>query len=117
MNIHTYLEDLSNEIFFEIFDYLDAFDIFTGFTSLNQRISSILQSIPLRIIISRNYYLAQIDFLSAHLTFHAHQVISLKIHDKIRDYSSVISLLFNRHNFINLQSCEGESGVRVSVRV
>ena len=33
---------------------------------------------------------------SSHLTFHAHQVISLEIHD---------SLLYNRHNFINLQSC------------
>jgi hypothetical protein len=105
MNIHTHLEGLSNEIFFEIFDYLDAFEIFTGFTSLNQRISSILQSIPLRIIISDDYSRHQIDFLSSYLTFHAHQVISLQIHDTIRDYSSVISLLFNRHNFINLQSC------------
>jgi hypothetical protein len=105
MNQQTYLEDLSNEIFFEIFDYFDAFDIFTSFTLLNQRITSILQSIPLRIIISNNYYRRQIDFLSSYLTIHAHQVISLKIHDQIIDYSSVISLLFNRHHFINLQSC------------
>ncbi len=105
MNVNTHVEDLSNEIFFEIFDYLHALDIFTGFTSLNQRISSILQSIPLRIIISRNCYRYQIDFLSSYLTFHAHQVISLIMHDTIRDYPSVIGLLFNRHNFINLQSC------------
>ncbi|CAF0826771.1 unnamed protein product [Rotaria sordida] len=39
------------------------------------------------------------------LTFHAHQVISLKCYDTIRDRSSIISLLFNRHHFINLQSC------------
>ena len=105
MNIHTHLEDLSNEIFFEIFDYLHALDIFTAFTSLNQRISSILQSIPLRIIISPNNCRRQIDFLSSHLTFHDHQVISIKTYDTIRDDSSIISLLFNRHNFINLQSC------------
>ncbi|CAF1478661.1 unnamed protein product, partial [Rotaria sordida] len=105
MSIHTHLEDLSNEIFFEIFDYLHALDILTGFTSLNQRISSILQSIPFRIIIPHNYCRRQIDFLSYYLTFHAHQVISLEIHDIILDYSSVINLLFNRHNFINLQSC------------
>ncbi|CAF4918805.1 unnamed protein product, partial [Rotaria sp. Silwood1] len=37
--------------------------------------------------------------------YYDHQVISLKIHDIIRDYSSVINLLFNPHNFINLQSC------------
>ncbi len=51
MDIQTHLEDLSNEIFFEIFDYLNALDIFTSFTSLNRRISSILQSISLRIVI------------------------------------------------------------------
>ena len=105
MNIHTHLEDLSNELLFEIFDYLHALEIFIGFASLNQRISSILKFIPLRIIISPNNCLRHIDFLSSHLTFHAHQVISLEIYDTISDYSSVISLIFNRHNFINLQSC------------
>jgi hypothetical protein len=105
MNTHTHLEDLSNEIFFEIFDYLHALDIFTGFTSLNKRISSILQTISLRIVILYDHHRRQIDFLSSHLTFHAHQVISLKMHDTIRDDTSIISLLFNRHNFINLESC------------
>jgi len=105
MDTHTHLEDLSNEIFFEIFDYLHALDIFTAFNSLNKRILSILQSIPLRVIILNSHYSREIDFLSSHLTFHAHQVISLKSYDTIRDRSSIISLLFNRHHFINLQSC------------
>jgi anti-anti-sigma regulatory factor len=105
MNTRTHFEDLSNEIFFEIFDYLHALDIFTSFTSLNRRISSILQSIPLRIVISRNHCRRQINFLSSQLTFHAHQVISLNISDTIRDDSSIISLLFDRHKFINLESC------------
>jgi hypothetical protein len=106
MDKYTHFEDLSNEIFFEIFDYLDALDIFTGFTSLNRRISSILQLIPLRIVISYNHCRRQIDFLSSHLTCHAHQVISLRICDIIRDDSFIISLLFNRHKFIKLQSCQ-----------
>jgi hypothetical protein len=105
MDTHTYLEDLSNEIFFEIFDYLNPFDIFTSFTSLNQRISSILKIIPLRILIRKDHCRRQIEHLSSHLTFHAHQVTSLKVRDTIRDYSSTINLLFNRHNFINLKSC------------
>jgi hypothetical protein len=105
MDVHTHFEDLSNEIFFEIFDYLHALDIFTGFTLLNKRISSILQSIPLRIVILKKHCRRQIGFLSSHLTFHDHQVISIKTYDTIRDGSSIISLLFNRHNFINLQSC------------
>jgi virulence-associated protein VapD len=105
MNTHTHLEDLSNEVFFEIFDYLHALDIFTAFASLNKRILSILQSIPFRVIILSNHYKRDIDFLSSHLTYHAHQVISLKSCDTIRDRSSIISLLFNRHHFVNLQSC------------
>ncbi|CAM2721571.1 unnamed protein product, partial [Rotaria socialis] len=32
--------------------------------------------------------------------------LSLKCYDTIRDRSSIISLLFQRHNFINLQSCQ-----------
>ncbi|CAF1653581.1 unnamed protein product [Rotaria magnacalcarata] len=106
MNIHTHFEDLSNEIFFEIFDYLYALDVFTAFTSLNERILSILQFIRLHIIILNTHCDRDIDFLSSHLTFHAHQVLSLNCYDTIRDRSSVISLLFQRHNFINLQSCQ-----------
>jgi hypothetical protein len=105
MDTYTHLEDLSNEIFFEIFDYLDALDIFTSFTSLNQRISSILKIIPLRIHIIHDHCRRQIEHLSSHLTFHAHQVTSLEVCDTIRDYSATINLLFNRHNFINLKSC------------
>ncbi|CAF3905482.1 unnamed protein product [Rotaria sordida] len=106
MDVNTHLEDLSNEIFFEIFDYLHIFDIFTGFTLLNRRISSILQSIPLHIVISKKHCRRQIDFLSSQLTFHEHQVISINISDIIRDDSSIISLLFNRHNFSHLKSCK-----------
>jgi hypothetical protein len=85
--------------------YVHALDIFTTFASLNKRILSILQSIRLHVIILNSRYDREIDFLSSHLTFHAHQVISLKCYDTIRHRSSIISLLFNRHHFINLQSC------------
>ncbi|CAF4243176.1 unnamed protein product, partial [Adineta steineri] len=105
MDIHTHIEDFSNEIFFEIFDYLHALDIFTAFASLNKQIKSLLQSIRLHVIILNSHYDHDIDFLSTHLTFHAHQVISLQISDRIRNRSSIINLLFNRHHFINLQSC------------
>ncbi|CAF4627275.1 unnamed protein product, partial [Rotaria magnacalcarata] len=61
MDTQTHLEDLANEIFFELFDYLHALDIFTAFASLNKRISSILRSIPLRIVISKTHCRNQID--------------------------------------------------------
>ncbi|CAF4243328.1 unnamed protein product, partial [Adineta steineri] len=105
MESHTRFEDLSNEIFFEIFDYFDALDIFASFSLLNRRISSILQSISLHIVILKKHCRHQIDLLSSYLIFHDQQVTSIKIFDTIRDDSSIISLLFNRHNFINLKSC------------
>ena len=101
----TRFEDLPTDLFFEIFDYLNAFETFTSFTSLNQHISSILQSIPLRINISTNAFRSQVDFLSSQLISHEHQVISITICDTIRDDSSLISLFFQRHNFINLRLC------------
>ncbi|CAF1573938.1 unnamed protein product, partial [Adineta steineri] len=106
MGIETCLENLSNEIFVETFDYLHALDIFSAFGSLNKRISSILQSTLLRIIISEIHCRNQVDFLSSYLTFHDHQVISIQIDDTICDDTSIISLLFSRHNFINLQFCK-----------
>lgn len=105
MNSYTRFEDLSNEILFEIFDYLDALNIFRGFSSLNRRISSILQIIPIRIVIPHNSCRYQIDYLSSHLTRHAHQVIFVDIYDTIDGDSSIINLLFSQHQFINLQSC------------
>lgn len=105
MNSYTRFEDLSNELFCEIFDYLDALDIFRGFSSLNRRVSSILHIIPIRIVISYNHRRYQIDYLSSCLTCHAHQVIFVDIFDTIDDDSSIINLLFNQHQFINLQSC------------
>ncbi|CAF3688390.1 unnamed protein product, partial [Adineta steineri] len=45
------LEDLSSELFCEIFDYLNAFDLFLAFASLNSRISSIIKLTRLHVII------------------------------------------------------------------
>ncbi|UJR13704.1 hypothetical protein I4U23_000715 [Adineta vaga] len=105
MIINTRLEDLSNEIFFEILRHLHAIDIFYLFTCLNSRFLLILKSIHLHVIISGDHRRRQVEFLSNHLKFHSHQVISFKIHDKIRDQVNVSEFLFTQHQFINLFSC------------
>ncbi|CAF3200223.1 unnamed protein product [Rotaria socialis] len=92
MNGKTHLEDLSNEIFFEIFDYLHMLHTFTGFTLLNKRISNILKSIPLHMVISFGNFRQQINFLLSHLTFHEDQVISINIFDRIRDLNKLVIL-------------------------
>jgi hypothetical protein len=38
----TYIEHLSNEFFYEIFDYLDAWDIYAAFSNLNYRFQQLL---------------------------------------------------------------------------
>ncbi len=106
MNKITQFEDLSNDLLLEIFDYFHALDLFMAFSSLNQRISSILFSTQLHIVISKLHCRYQMKFLSSHLTHHADQVISVSLEDQLRDYSSVISFFFNQHIFINLRSCK-----------
>jgi hypothetical protein len=101
---HTLLEDLSNELFCEIFDYLNAFDLFFAFVSLNSRISSVLKLTHLHVIIHSTDCRSQIQFLSHHLTFHSDQVISLNIDNKIHDQTNVVDYLYNRHLFLNVRS-------------
>ena len=50
----TYIEHFSNELFYDIFDYLDGYEIFHAFSKLNHRFESLLnaRSLFLRIQIS-----------------------------------------------------------------
>ena len=101
----TQLEDFSNEIFMDILDYLHAIDTFSAFGALNRRISSVLHSIDLRVIISNETRRRPIQLLSSYLFTHSHQVISLSVDDDTSDRLSAIVFLFKRHRFDNLRSC------------
>jgi hypothetical protein len=48
------IENLSNEIFYEIFDYLDGYDIYTAFYNLNIRLKNLVMnsSLSMKIEIS-----------------------------------------------------------------
>ncbi|CAF4431041.1 unnamed protein product, partial [Adineta steineri] len=43
------LESLPNEILIEIFEYLNAFEIFYSFDQLNNRLYSLIRNIPLHL--------------------------------------------------------------------
>jgi hypothetical protein len=104
MNQLTKFENLSTEMFIEILGYLHAIDIFVAFGSLNRRMSSILRSIHLNVIITCEHHLRHIKLLSNNLIIHADQVISLSINDDTQACSSAMNL-FQRHRFYNLRSC------------
>jgi hypothetical protein len=105
MTIITQLEELSNEIFLDILEYLDGYDILFAFASLNSRISLILYSTRLRVNIDFTHCRHQIEFLSHYLKFYSDQVVSLQVHDVICDQENIIAYLFNRHDFSKLQYC------------
>lgn len=105
MEKSTSFEELSNDLFCEIFDYLNVLDLFLAFASLNARISSVLNFIRLHVIIDSMYYRHQIEILSHYLTSRSHQVISLDICDKICDQINVIAYLFEQYKFPSLRSC------------
>ena len=106
MHPFTRFEDLPNDLFLEIFEYLHALDLFTAFAFLNQRISTLFYSTSLHVVICKLHSYQQMKFLSSHLIDHAHQVISLSLEDELRDYSSVISYFFYQHTYTNLRSCQ-----------
>lgn len=106
MSSITRFEDIPNDLFREIFEYLHALDLFLAFTSLNQRISTLLFFSPLHVVISKSHCYQEMKFLSSHLVDHVNQVISLSLEDQLRDYSSVISYFFNQYTYINLRSCQ-----------
>ncbi|CAF4237710.1 unnamed protein product [Rotaria magnacalcarata] len=56
MSMISCIENLSNEILFEIFDYLDGYDIYKAFSNLNIRLENLLisSSLSMKIEISSN---------------------------------------------------------------
>jgi len=48
----THFEDLASEIIYEIFEFLDAYDVYKSFSNLNTRFQNIRSTIPIKISIS-----------------------------------------------------------------
>ena len=127
--METKIENFSNEIFFEIFDYLDGLDILTAFSNLNSRLEILLHSPSLRYKIRYSFsqsadvftqnrtqfvshYSSQL--YSLHLYYHAEFSSSLNLDSSffrlrsvklIATYSDVIAPLLDQlHQLPCLQS-------------
>ncbi len=51
----TSIENLSNELFYEIFEYLDGLDIYIAFSNLNYRFQQLVTSSSIRFKINIYY--------------------------------------------------------------
>jgi hypothetical protein len=86
------LEDLSNELFYEIFDYLDGCDIHQAFFNLNNRFQNLLTHslIPLKVNLSSNSQ-STLEHRCRHVIIpNQHRIFSLHLSD-----DSLINNFFN----------------------
>ncbi|CAF4190865.1 unnamed protein product [Adineta steineri] len=102
----TTIEHFSNEIFYEIFEYFDAYVIFNGFSNLNERFQLLLNSSLTRLKLDDSYPESKELFLNNHeelLHNHRHQILS--IHSFDENTTKIISTIqSNLSSFQSLQS-------------
>ncbi|CAF0908240.1 unnamed protein product [Rotaria sordida] len=77
----TSIENLSNELFHEIFDYLDGSEIYQAFSNLNYRFQQFLNysSFPLKIRINSSSYKSYMNTYQQILFNNKHRIISLHL--------------------------------------
>ena len=80
----TCIENLSNEFFYEIFDYLDGCEIYEAFSYLNYRFQQLLNSSSLLFKIKYDYSTSEEIFLNnyEHIIVHnRHQIYSIYLYE------------------------------------
>lgn len=102
MGLRTSFNDLSNELFLEIFDYLDVFDLFRTFQNLNQRLNSLI--IDRRIIFQANLLMGNDEQLSMYKNMILPKVGQYLRHLTITDEYGYFESLFNSMIFRDLLS-------------
>ncbi|CAF4806182.1 unnamed protein product [Rotaria sp. Silwood1] len=109
--IHSF-ENLSNELFYEIFDYLDGYEIYQAFSNLNSRFKALLTCSSLRLKIDLRFHPEDIlQYCSTYVvTPNKDRIISLRW-SNLRDYKSGFTLfnidsLFSRLESLTLGDIE-----------
>ncbi|CAF0921623.1 unnamed protein product [Rotaria sordida] len=100
------IDNLSNEIFYEIFDYLDACEIYHAFSNLNHRFQQLLYSSSLLFKIELHYRTPKEIFLNnfkSLIRFHQHQIISIHLTYSI-NVNTIISSMIRNSLFNHLES-------------
>lgn len=88
------LEDLSNELIYEIFDYLDGFDMLEAFSNLNQRFQTLVNhsSIPIKLKYPAGKSMSVKDYCEKLLLPNKHrlqsvQMITYRLNHNFFDFS------------------------------
>jgi hypothetical protein len=79
----THFEDLSNELVYEIFDFLDVYHIYNAFFQLNQRFKNLLihSDFSMKINISLMSKSKFVEYYSYLIKTNQHRIISLRLSD------------------------------------
>ena len=72
------IENLSDEIFYEIFDYLDGYDISRSFSKLNQRFENLVNNSSSKMKIQINRTRIFDDHYQEYLQLHQYHIQSLQ---------------------------------------
>lgn len=113
--LFTYFEDLSNEIFYEIFEYLDGYDLYRAFDDLNARFNHLLiyLPIPLKIKLNCPNSIEQLDHYRNIIQSNRQRILSLSLENNrlINVFFSnyLTSSLFKRLESIVLEGIESDT--------
>ncbi|CAF1156051.1 unnamed protein product [Adineta steineri] len=111
---YTCLENLSNELLYEILEYIDAYDIYKSFSNLNIRLQNLIISSSLLLRIKLNLKSKSLlEYRCEHVIIpNSHRILSLHLIDEllIRNffYHCIIDSSFQRLESIMLIGIEAE---------
>jgi hypothetical protein len=119
----TCIENFSNEIFYEIFDYLDGCEIYDAFLNLNHRFKQLINSSSLQLKV--NFDLPSdrpYENIYKHLlNFNQHQILSINlstINDDIIIFTTCsINSLFDRLESLTIHTMEPELVISLLVNL
>ncbi|CAF0846896.1 unnamed protein product [Adineta ricciae] len=103
----TRLEDLCNEILFDIFDYVDARDVYRGFWNLNSRLNKLLTSIDyFSLVVDQDENNETIALLSPHI---GRLIINSWEEVNLERFSNLFSLMLTRPSARQLKQIRGDT--------
>lgn len=99
------LEDLSNELIYEIFDYLDTFELFNIFSNLNQRFRNLLfhSNLPLKCYSSSSFQQSFENICLEIIKTNKHRILSFHLSNRT-EFIQFFTLYTIDSSFNRLQS-------------